>query len=194
MKRTAVFVLVGSALALALSFASAREDASRPFSLEQPPPDFGGFVPADKPLAALLALLYHNCHTPGAPCGHQGYIDLIPQIMAERDHGPDSRAGKMERHLKAHFCASNATLKVEQIHCGNSGCLIDLTQGKADRTYLQGSALYEEAREALIAEPWFKEEYFATYGESPSTGFSQFWGDASVDRFEELWVFARKIP
>lgn len=66
-----------------------------------PPPDFGGFVPADKPLTALLGLRYHNCHTPGALCGHEAYIDLIPQIMAECEHGPDSRAGKMERQLKA---------------------------------------------------------------------------------------------
>jgi|SRR5579864_4958821 len=163
------------------------------FSLEQPSSDFGGFVPSNTPLAASLWFSYHNCHTPGAPCGHESYIDLIPEIMAKSDHDPDSWAGKMEQQIKAHFDASTSALKVEQIHCGDSGCLIDLTQEKADRTFLQGTALYKEAREALIAERWFAEDFFTTYGDSPFTGFGQYWGDPS-DKFEEFWVFARKTP
>jgi len=161
------------------------------FSLDQPSSDFGGFVPSNPQLAVSLWISYHNCHTPGAPCGHESYIDLIPQTMANLDHDPESWAGQMEQQIKAHFDASASALKVEQIHCGDSGCLIDLTQEKADRTFLQGTALYKEAREALIAEPWFAEEFFATYGDSPFTGFRQYWGGPS-DKFEEVWVFARK--
>jgi hypothetical protein len=162
------------------------------YSPAQPPPDFGGFVPSVvKSMAADLLSTYHRCHTPGALCGHESYVDLIPNIMADSNHDADSWAAQMEQLFKAHFEETSSDVKVEQIHCSESGCLIDLTQEKTDRTYQEHYAVYREARNSLIDEPWLKQQFFATYGDSPFTGGWSEWGDQ--DRSEDLWVFARKV-
>jgi hypothetical protein len=162
------------------------------YSHAQPPPDFGGFVPSVvKSLAADLLSTYHRCHTPSALCGHESYVDLIPNIMADSNHDADSWAAQMEQLFKAHFEETLSDVKVEQIHCSDSGCLIDLTQEKTDRTYQELYAVYREARNSLIDEPWLKQQFFATYDDSPFTGGWSEWGDQ--DRSEDLWVFARKV-
>lgn len=157
----------------------------------QPPSDFGGFVPSVvKSLPALLLASYHGCHTPGALCGHESYVDLIPNIMADSNHDAESWAAQMEQLFKAHFEDASSDVKVEQIHCSDSGCLIDLTQEKADRTLKEQLAKYKQARDSLIGEPWLKQQFFGTYEDSPFTGWASVSDDQ--DRSEEVWVFARK--
>jgi hypothetical protein len=158
----------------------------------QPPSDFGGFVPSVvKSLAAGLQSTYHRCHTPGALCGHASYVDLIPNIMADSNHDADSWAAQMEQLFKAHFEETLSDVRVEQIHCSDSGCLIDLTQEKTDRTLQEQRAVYREARNSLTNEPWLKQQFFATYEDSPFTGAVSVSDDQN--RSEDLWVFARKV-
>jgi hypothetical protein len=161
------------------------------FSLQYPSSSFGGFVPRDSAFAAGLSFSFRQCHTPGAICGHESYLELVPQIMAQTDHAPDSWAAVMEEQLKAHFEVVDAALTVEQIHCGDAGCLVELTQDKTGGTYVEETAVFKAARTALTGESWLKDEFFASYEESPFTGVAQYWGNPS-DKFEELWIFARR--
>jgi hypothetical protein len=110
--------------------------------------------------------------------------------MAQADHKTDSWGEEIEQRLKAHFQSADADFTVEQIHCGAVGCLLELTQDKAGRTYLDESSRYEAARTALTDEQWFKDQFMVSYGDSQFTGYYQYWGDS--DKFEEVWVFARK--
>jgi hypothetical protein len=157
----------------------------------QPPTDFGGFVPKHKSMAGGLLDTYHRCHTPGALCGHESYVDLIPRIMGDKDHDPDSWAALMEEQLKAHFDAVTSAVKVEQIHCGDDGCLIDLTQENNGRTEREQMTYFNEVRASLIDEPWFKGKFFANFEDSNFTGGVTL--SDMRDNPEALWIFARKL-
>lgn len=156
------------------------------------PADFGGFVPKAKFMARSLADTHYRCHTPGALCGHEDYVDLIPPIMADKDHDPDSWAARMEQQLKAYFDIAPSEIHVEQIHCGDIGCLIELTQEDDGRTSNEQRVLYEEARASLTDESWFKQQFFASYDDSHFTGdLNGFPVDQNMT--EALWIFARRM-
>jgi len=142
-------------------------------------------------MARGLVSAYHNCHTPGALCGHANYVDLIPPIMGDKNYDRDSWAARMEQQLKAHFDVAPSEIHVAQIHCGDIGCLIDLTQENGNRTFQEQTASDEEARASLTNESWFKQQFFASYDDSPFSGSVTVSDDQNT--YEALWIFARKL-
>ena len=167
-----------------------RVSATSNVNFESGVSSFAGFVPAVPQMAVELAGAYQRCQSGGSLCGHTSYVALIPQIMSD-DQEIGSWAKDMEERLAGYLGSRTFEFNIEQVRCGEVGCLVDLTQDKAGRTYSEESALFQAARATLGDESWFKDEFFVSYDESPFTGYFQHWVRTDT-KFEELWIFARK--